>query len=91
MFGIRETVGQELADLFAGPVGVGQDDDAPLFIGTADLFQRVRLQIETICRNHIDVDVAGTDAGDIGPAFDDEDFLNHERLLPGVRQCTGLR
>ena len=49
------------------------------------------LQIEAVCRNHIDVDMAGPDAGDIRPAFDDEDFLNHERLLPDVRQYTGLR
>lgn len=91
MLGLREAVGQEFADLLPCPVGVGQDDNAPLFIGTAYLFQRMGLQIEAVCRNHIDVDMAGPDAGDIRPAFDDEDFLNHERLLPDVQQCTALR
>ena len=91
MLGLREAVGQEFADLLPCPVGVGQDDDAPLLIGTAYLFQRMGLQIETVCRNHIDVDMAGPDAGDIRPAFDDEDFLNHERLLPDVQQYTALR
>ena len=91
MLGVGKAVGQKLSDLFPGPIGVGQDDDAPLFMGAANLFQRMGFSIEPVGRNHIDIDLTGPDAGDVRPAFDDQDFLNHEPLLPGVRQCTGQR
>ena len=78
--GTREHLGQARTDALADRIGVGEDDDAALFIGGTDIFDRRIAQAKSIGDDAVRIDRT-PHRRNVHLALDDDDFFDHNRLL----------
>ena len=80
MAGTREHLGQARTDALADRIGVGEDDDAALFIGSTDIFDCCIAQAKSIGDDAVRIDRT-PHRRHVHLALDDDDFFDHNRLL----------